>query len=228
MKVVALEDRPEDATLLRLHLEAAGVQSVFYDSGRALMENIRAERPDLLLLDWELPDIPGDRILRWVREHIGWQLPIIFVTGRDASEDIVNMLEAGADDYMVKPVNFSEMLARITALVRRTAGIDFTAQLLREEPYLIDMGNRVISLHGEPIALTPKEFDLAVYLFRNLGALVSREKLLLKIWGYGREINTRTIDIHVSRIRKKLRLTEDRGWSLTSIYYKGYRLQRTR
>jgi DNA-binding response OmpR family regulator len=212
--------------MMRLYLEGAGCTCVVYETGTSLIRDLKAGACHVLILDWELPDISGDQVLGWVRQHLGWELPVIFVTGRDATEDIVAMLEAGADDYMVKPVNFKELLARATALVRRIGDAQKSGQRLDVPPYSIDFSNRIISRLDAPIALTPKEFDLAGYLFRNIGTLVPRETLLRNIWGYGAEINTRTIDIHISRIRKKLALLKENGWRLTSIYHRGYRLDR--
>ena len=226
MRIALLEDHPVDATLLQTWVQGAGHQCEVFTTARALMEGLSPERHDLLLIDWELPDIPGDHVLGWVREHVGWELPVIFVTGRDATEDVVAMLEAGADDYITKPVNFKELLARITSLGRRSR-IHTHATLCGDcAPFQVDARGRRILRDGVEVQVTPKEFQLAVALLGNIGTLLERRALMKDIWGYGPEVNSRTIDIHVSRLRKKMALVPEHGWRLTSVHNEGYRLDR--
>ena len=226
MEIALLEDNPTDAKLIKSYLESSGHECNVFETGQSLLYQLPNHSYALLIIDWELPDIAGDRVLSWVRENIGSDLPVIFVTGRDSTQDIVAMLDAGADDYMTKPVNLEEMLARITALVRRSRLPEKASNSIKIEPYSLDFNSHRIAKAGAEISLTPKEFELAGYLLQNIGELLSRSRLLEEIWGYGPEIHTRTIDIHISRIRKKLELTEEHGWKLTSIYHKGYRLER--
>ena len=226
MDIALLEDNPSDARLIQNYLESSGHSCSVFATGKSLIDSLADNVFSLLVIDWELPDICGDEILRWVRANKGYNIPVIFVTGHDATEDIVAMLEAGADDYMTKPVNLKELLARITALVRRSKVNIKIKNLITIESFTLDFHHRRITQAGTEMNLTPKEFELAGYLLRNIGDLISRNQLLEDIWGYGPEIHTRTIDIHISRIRKKLALTEDNGWKLTSIYHKGYRLER--
>jgi DNA-binding response OmpR family regulator len=226
MDIALLEDNPSDARLFRHYIESSGHACTVYATGQSLIDDFNKRAYSLLIIDWELPDITGDKILRWVRKNIGQDLPVIFITGRDATEDIVAMLDIGADDYMIKPVNLEEMLARLTALARRSRVLGKSADSICIEPYTLDCTCHRISKQGVEISLTPKEFELARCLLENIGDLLSRAELLQKIWGYGPEIHTRTIDIHISRIRKKLNLTEEHGWKLISIYQKGYRLER--
>lgn len=226
MEIALLEDNPTDARLIKSYMEESGHSCTVYETGQSLISQLPQTSYALLIIDWELPDIAGDRILAWVRENIGYDLPVIFVTGRDSTQDIVAMLDAGADDYMTKPVNLEEMLARITALVRRSRLPEKSSNSIYIQPYTLDFNCHRITKSGVEISLTPKEFELAGYLLQNIGELLSRNRLLEEIWGYGPEIHTRTIDIHISRIRKKLELTEEHGWKLTSIYHKGYRLER--
>src|SRR3990172_11163111 len=225
MDIALLEDNPSDARLLKQCIESSGHACTVFETGQSLINEFHKRVFELLIIDWELPDITGDKVLRWARDSIGHDLPIIFITGRDSTEDIVAMLDAGADDYMTKPVKLEEVLARITALVRRSRQHEKTDNTTFIEPYSLDFNCHRITKAGVEIALTPKEFELARYLMQNIGDLLSLSKLLQEIWGYGPEIHTRTIDIHISRIRKKLELTEEHGWKLTSIYHKGYRLE---
>ena len=226
MDIALLEDNPSDARLIKNYLQSSGHNCSVFETGQSLIDKLVGNEFSLLVIDWELPDICGDEILRWVRRNLGENIPVIFVTGHDATEDIVAMLEAGADDYMTKPVNLKELLARITALVRRSKINVKIKNIITIEPFTLDFHHRRITKSGKEMNLTPKEFELTGYLLRNIGDLISRNQLLEDIWGYGPEIQTRTIDIHISRIRKKLSLTEEYGWKLTSIYHKGYRLER--
>lgn len=226
MDIALLEDNPSDARLIKNYLESSGHNCFVFEKGQSLIDTLPGKEFSLLVIDWELPDIYGDVILQWVRTNLGDNIPVIFVTGHDSTEDIVAMLEAGADDYMTKPVNLKELLARITALVRRSKLHVKNRNIFNIEPFTLDFLHRRLMKSDIEVKLTPKEFELAGYLFRNVGDLISRNQLLEDIWGYGPEIHTRTIDIHISRIRKKLSLTEDYGWKLTSIYHKGYRLER--
>ncbi|HLB30424.1 MAG TPA: response regulator transcription factor [Gammaproteobacteria bacterium] len=226
MDIALLEDSPADARLIKLHLEASGHRCDIYSTGSAFKKDFEETRHDIVIIDWELPDISGDHVLHWIREDLNNELPVIFVTGRDSTEDIVAMLDAGADDYMTKPVNLVEMLARITALVRRSLSGRKNTEVIEHHPFTLDFSCHRILIDDKEVMLTPKEFELAGYLLSNIGDLIPRETLLLEIWGYGPEIQTRTIDIHISRIRKKLALTEQNGWKLTSIYHRGYRLER--
>ena len=149
-------------------------------------------------------------------------IPIIFVTARQAEEDIVTALQAGADDYLAKPVRQHELIARLQALARRAQP---ETELLECPPYTFDTANRQVLIDGEPVRLTEKEYELAVFLFRNRGRVLSRQHLLTSVWGTSAELNTRTVDTHASRLRKKLKLLASERWKLTSIYQHGYRLE---
>ena len=133
-------------------------------------------------------------------------------------------LEEGADDYVIKPAKQRELLARIFAVVRRASAIDDAQTAIEHEPFVTDLGNHQVQRDGERIDVTQKEYELIVFLFRNVGRVLSRAQILESIWGRNPDINTRTVDTHVSRIRTKLSLTPDTGWKLSSIYQHGYRL----
>lgn len=226
MNIALLEDEPTDARMLTEWLESAGHQCHVFPTGRSLVEELPRNHFTFLILDWVLPDISGDRVLRWVRVNLGWKLPVIFVTARDGTEDIIAMLEAGADDYIIKPVNLREMLARVTALGRRVGAARPNLGVIEVDSFIVDYGSHRITRSGNEIDLAPKEFELAGLLLGNIGRLLSRADMLNTIWGYGPDVRTRTIDIHVSRLRKKLGLEPEHGWKLISIYNEGYRLDR--
>ncbi|VAW87271.1 Phosphate regulon transcriptional regulatory protein PhoB (SphR) [hydrothermal vent metagenome] len=197
-----------------------------FSSGEAFLDGVDGDSHDLFILDWELPGISGIEVLKHIRCEWYCKIPVLFTTTRDDKEDIVMALELGADDYMVKPVDHKEMLARISAMVRR-----YSSSSIEEQPsvfgeYTVDIRERKILNRGVEVELTAKEFDLAVCFFNDMGHILTRESLLGLVWGINADITTRTIDTHVSRLRKKLGLIPENGWHLESIYHHGYRLIR--
>jgi DNA-binding response OmpR family regulator len=225
MRIAIVEDDPSQADLVRVWLIGAGHSCHVFARGREFMRVMARDSFDLLLLDWELPDVNGDAILAWVRSNIRDAIPVLFATARDSEADIVKALRAGADDYLVKPLRKQELLARVDALGRRAHPQPRTAAVIRLAEFEIDLDRRVVQRHGAPVDLTQKDFDLAVFMFRNVGNLVSRGHILESVWGRSSDLNTRTVDTHVSRLRSKLGLVPEHGWKLTAVYQHGYRLE---
>ena len=226
MRVALVEDDTHVGQLLCLWLKEAGHSSLHYLSGKPFLQDIAHESFDLVILDWMLPDTSGDQILAWVRENVDWPIPVIFVTARDSEEDIVQGLNLGADDYLTKPVRRNEFLARLNAVMRRTAPTLAKGEMLDMPPFRIDTVARRIARDGQYVELTQKEYELALFLFRNAGRLLSRRHLLESVWGHQSDLNTRTVDTHVSRLRTKLALLPEQGWRLSAVYNHGYRLER--
>lgn len=226
MRIALLEDDPDQVALFNEWLRVAGHSCENFDNGKLFVRKIKHESYDALILDWMVPDMDGFQVLRWVRENFDWRIPIVFVTARDLEDDIVRALEEGADDYMVKPAKQRELLARLNAVVRRAAPTDEGQTSIVSEPFLIDLANHLIQRNGERIEVTQKEYELIVFLFRNVGRVLSRAHILESVWGRNPDINTRTVDTHVSRIRSKLSLAPEHGWKLSSIYQHGYRLEK--
>jgi two-component system response regulator RegX3 len=197
--------------------DASTTQAVF-------LERLTQTRGDLLLIDWSLPDGSGAEILKWVRDNLGWEIPAMVLTSNDDEETVVEALRAGADDYVVKKVKPKELNARIEAVARRVNPVALT--VTRLDVYEADTVRQRLSVNKENIALTHKEFDLATYLLQNPDKLLSRDHLLNAIWGLNTDVDTRTVDTHISRLRKKLMLDGTHGWRLAPIYGYGYRLQR--
>lgn len=227
MRVALLEDDADQVALFTEWLKSAGHTCESFGNGKAFVRNIKRDSYDALILDWMVPDMDGFEVLGWVRENIDWRIPVLFVTAKDSEDDIVRALEQGADDYVVKPAKQRELLARLTAVVRRANPTDDQQQTIEQEPFLIDLGNHEIQRDGQKIDVTQKEYELIVFLFRNVGRVLSRAHILENVWGRNPDINTRTVDTHVSRIRSKLSLAPDTGWKLSSIYQHGYRLEKT-
>lgn len=227
MRIALVEDDPDQSALLDVWLSDEGFDCYVYENGAKAMKAFQKESFDLILLDWFLPDINGDKILAWVRENIDWQIPVIFVTQRDTEEDIAYALEHGADDYVPKPIKPLVLKARIHALLRRIHGAEQQAcRSLEFGAYRLDQERHQLFLNNEEVALTQKEFELALFLFKNAGRLLSRSHLLESVWGHNAELNTRTLDTHISRLRKKLKFSSaEAGWRLSAVYHHGYRLE---
>lgn len=222
VQIGILEDDAAQQELYKLWFSSAQHDCHCYASVKDFTAALERQRFDLLIIDWSLPESSGEAALKWVREHIGWDIPVIFVTAHDAELDVVTALRAGADDYIVKPPKLLELLARIESLSRRSK----PTATQRYGPYEIDHDGRTISIEGKPVALTQKEFELAQYLFQNPGKLLSRVHLLEKLWGLNAEVDTRTVDTHLSRIRRKLGIGPERGWQVFPVYGWGYRVER--
>ena len=225
VKVLLLEDDPHQAEVVLSTLAQAGYEAKHSDTVASFNDAAKAETFDLLILDWELPDSTGIEALRFVRETLSWKVPVIFLTHRDAEEDIVQALESGADDYLIKPVRTMELSARLKALTRRL-GIGSAPAQLEIGPFTIDDEHRMISRDGQEVQLTSKEYELATLLFKNVGRLFSRKLLLKEIWSIDSDITTRTVDAHISAIRRKLKVRTESGYRIKTIYQHGYRLEK--
>lgn len=224
LRLAILEDDPDQLALLQRWLTQDGHDVHGYQSGREVMMRSTRESFDLFILDWQVPDIAGTEVLQWLRANVSQKVPILFVTVRDSEQDIVFALENGADDYIVKPARQNELLARVHALLRRAYPQEEETRL-SFPPFEIDIQRGEILRAGARIELTPKEFDLAVVLFRNVGRLLSRGHLQETVWGRTGDLNTRTVDTHVSQVRKKLDLRQETGFRVVPVYNFGYRLE---
>lgn len=222
MKVFILEDDLDQAELVKHWLESRGHQCQHFVNGRDFIEKLPFEQPDLLILDWNLPGISGLEILSWVRSSDFNDLPVIFATTRGHDDDLVKALDQGADDYLVKPIKEVELIARANALYRRHSRINKTELVF--EPYSFNNKEDKVTFASTEVKLTSKEFQLAFYFFNNPDRLIARDYLLETIWTKSSAITTRTVDTHISRLRKKLKLDGSTGWKLASVYHKGYRL----
>jgi DNA-binding response OmpR family regulator len=223
--IVVAEDERDLNNLVRRHLEDEGHRVVqAYDGAEAVLA-VQRERPDLLVLDWMLPKLDGLEVCRRVRrESI---VPILMLTARSEEIDRVLGLEVGADDYLTKPFGIRELLARVHALLRRVelfreSGNDAAPPVLTAGPVAVDLAQHTVVVAGEPVELTPKEFDLLALLVRNPGRAFARDYLLEKVWGYDYGGFDRTVDTHVLRLRKKLGAAGDQ---IETVWGVGYRLK---
>ncbi len=226
MKIALLEDDPVFADLVTLWLEEAGFRVDHFRCGLDFVRKYPHEHYDLCIFDWGLPDMQGPDVMVSLKLRANKLPPLIFFTGHSEEQEIVSVLEAGADDYVVKPASRAILLARVNALLRRANTQPSSDLCLEFGPLKFDTKLRMASMDGEDFKLTDKEFDLALYFMKNEGILLSRSHLMQVVWGASPDIETRKVDVHVSHLRTKLKLTPEYGWKLTSIYQQGYRLER--
>ena len=220
--ILVVEDDPDIADLMRRYLQKGGFEVDVRGSGREALNAIAAQRPDLLVLDLMLPHVSGLEICRIVRsDEKTASIPIIMVTARAEESERITGLEVGADDYLGKPFSPGELVARVRALLRRTARTTAFDTTIAYGPIVVDTAQHTVACGGEPVVLTAKEFLLLQYLLRNRGRVLSRDLLLTDVWGYTYTGGTRTVDVHVRRLREKLPLLKD---ALVTVKQFGYRL----
>ncbi|WKL17392.1 response regulator transcription factor [Comamonas testosteroni] len=223
MRIAALDDDPLQLELLQQVATEAGHSCHSYLKGAALQQALRRESFDLLLVDWELPDSSGPDIVRWVREQISKEVPIIFVTHRSEEADIIEGLASGADDFMIKPIRAGELRARIAALLRRAYPLTIQS-VLDFGPYRFLTAINGIEMDDQPVEVTHREYTLALTLFQNQGRLLSRDHLREVVWGQNAEVQSRSLDTHVSRLRNLLNLRAGQPYAISAVYGYGYRL----
>jgi DNA-binding response OmpR family regulator len=225
MRIAVVDDDAEFAAFLNKLLVEAGHSVVVSGNGNAFLRLAKTETFDLILLDWGLPGRDGIDIVRNLRNDVRSDVPIVLLTLRSEATDIVAGLEAGADDYVAKPVDGRVLLARIDALMRRRNAGRNGEGLQSFGNFTFDGAQEIVRRGDHAIQLTSKEFQLALVLFRNLSRPLSRAYLLETIWNRNPDVQTRTLDSHVARLRSKLDLRPQNGWRLSPIYSYGYRLE---
>jgi DNA-binding response OmpR family regulator len=225
MRLAILDDDRELCAHLAATLRAAGHTCFEFYSGEALRRALRRESYDLLLLDWELPDLSGIDLLAWIRSTLPAPPPVIMLTGRTSDGDIVAGLDTGADDYITKPVEPAVLRARVDALLRRSYGEIGAPRVETFGDHVFDPMAKTVTVHGDAIEVTAKEYGLALQLFRNLNRPLSRAHLMEAVWGRNPDVPSRTLDAHVSQIRNRLGLRPENGLRLASVYSFGYRLE---
>ena len=221
-QILVVEDDPDIAELIRHYLEKSGYTVHMLASGGAVLSRVRVEQPDLIVLDLMLPGLDGLMVCQALRAdpHTA-AIPIIMVTARADEADRIAGLELGADDYVTKPFSAKELTARVTALLRRVQRRDTPGSSVRYRGIEIDGDRHVVTVDGRDVRLTAKEFLLLLYLVQHRGRVLSRDLLLTDVWGYQYTGGTRTVDVHIRRLREKVPVLAD---AIETIKQFGYKL----
>jgi two-component system alkaline phosphatase synthesis response regulator PhoP len=221
-RILVVEDDPDIAELVARYLDKAGFKSERVASGREALRHISARPPDLVVLDLMLPQIDGLEVCRMIRaDEKTAGIPIIMLTARAEESERIVGLEIGADDYLAKPFSPSELVARVRALLRRAQRGPATPTTMAYGSIVVDTERHIVTSAGRDVALTAKEFLLLVYLLQHRGRVLSRDLLLTDVWGYRYTGGTRTVDVHVRRLREKLPVLTD---ALVTVKQFGYKL----
>ncbi len=218
--ILVVDDEPNIVQLARLYLERDGFQVTSAGDGTAALQAAERLKPALMVLDLMLPELDGLEVCRRLRAQNS-SLPILMLTARDDDVDKILGLEMGADDYLTKPFNPREMVARVKAILRRGASaIRQAGKALHIGDLVIDPASREVSIDGQPVSLRTQEFDLLLVLAEHKGLVLSREQLLEKAWGYDYYGQSRTVDVHVGHLRRKLAGSHVRIETITGVGYK--------
>jgi DNA-binding response OmpR family regulator len=224
-RILVVEDDHDIAALIKYTLEKGGdIHADLVHSGDAALKAVAEDVPDLMVLDLNLPVLSGLEVCRIVRgDPRTARLPIVVVTARSGEGDRVTGLDLGADDYIVKPFSARELAARVRAVLRRgsaPAARDAAPPIYRGRHLVADFDAVHVAVDGEPVRLTKRELDLLRYFVENRNRVISRDRLLERVWGFDRYVETRSVDVHVGRLRGKLRAA---GRQIETIVGLGYR-----
>ena len=223
-KIMIVDDDPNIQQLISLYLVKEGFDIIPASSGDEALRLFKTEPPNLMLLDIMLPGMDGWQVCREVRKVSN--IPIIMLTAKDETFDKVLGLELGADDYIVKPFDGKERTARIKAVLRRYQNVDSAAGKELSYPGLtISISQYKVTYLGRPLDMPPKELELLYFLASHPGTVYTREQLLEQVWGYDFFGDSRTVDVHVKRIRDKLVGSEELGWALRTVWSVGYKFE---
>jgi two-component system, OmpR family, phosphate regulon response regulator PhoB len=221
--VLVVEDEMALLTLLRYNLEKEGFAVALAHDGEEALLQLKESKPDAVLLDWMLPRVSGIEICRQIRRTPAWKdLPIIMLTARGEEADRVRGLDSGADDYVTKPFSPTELVARLKAVIRR-ARPTAAAEILSYADIALDLSAHKVARGGKPVRLGPTEFRLLRFLMERPGRVFSREQLLDAVWGRDAEVELRTVDVHIRRLRKALN-GGDRSDVIRTVRTAGYAL----
>lgn len=216
IEILVVEDERAISDLIRLNLTKAGYEVTQAFDGIEAADILENRNFDLIILDVMLPKLNGFELMEYIRPM---KIPVIFLTAKDALEDRMKGLTSGAEDYMVKPFEVVELLARVNIILRR---YNKAQSVLAFEDILVDVENQKVTQNGKEVELTMKELELLILLMRNQNITLFREKIYEEIWGSEYSLESRTLDLHVQRLRKKLDFKD----SLKTVFKVGYRLEK--
>ena len=222
-KIMVVDDDPNIRELVRLYLEKEGFEVTCAERGDEAVKMFRATPPNLMLLDVMLPGMDGWQVCREVRKISN--IPIIMLTAKDETFDKVLGLELGADDYIVKPFDMKELVARIKAVIRRFQVAEAPEKELVFPGLTINISQYTVTYMGKPLEMPPREIELLYFLASHPGMVFTREQLLEQVWGYDYFGDSRTVDVHVKRLREKLSGGEELGWQIKTVWGVGYKFE---
>jgi len=203
-KVLVIEDEPAQVEMLRYNLKLQNYEVMVATDGETGVEKARDEQPDIILLDWMLPRLSGIEACRQIRRlDATRQIPVIMLTARTEERDRVRGLDIGADDYISKPYSIKELLARVRAALRRPSAL-VTGETLEFDKIKIDLSKHIVTIDDEAIHLGPTEYRLLITLMKSPERVFSRDQLLDMVWGLSADVDTRTVDVHIGRLRRLL------------------------
>ena len=222
-KILVVDDDPNIRQLVSLYLEKEGFEVSAAERGDEAVKAFRASPPNLMLLDVMLPGMDGWQVCREVRKISN--IPIIMLTAKDETFDKVLGLELGADDYIVKPFDMKELVARIKAVIRRFQAADTPEKELVFPGLTVNISQYTVTYMGKPLDMPPREIELLYFLASHPGMVFTREQLLEQVWGYDYFGDSRTVDVHVKRLREKLSGGEELGWQIKTVWGVGYKFE---
>jgi DNA-binding response OmpR family regulator len=225
MRIAIADDEAEVTSFLKTIAEENGHKAMTFSDGNTLSQALVRETFDLVILDWSMPGKDGLATLKWMAESLPERPPVIMMTNRTAKKDISDALNAGADDYITKPEDRTVIAARINAMLRRSAGSGAFDTQATYGKYLLNRIDQTVTVDNETITLTAKEFELADLFFRNSDRTLSRNYIMETIWRTTAALATRTLDMHISRVRAKLDLKPENGFRIFTVFGYGYRLE---
>jgi DNA-binding response OmpR family regulator len=221
-RILVADDDPKHAQLIRLYLEREGHQVLTVGDGRAALEQARARRPDLIVLDVMMPIVDGLDVCRILRAESN--VAILLVTARSSENDMLLGLDIGADDYLSKPVSPRELTARVRALLRRTGAAEGPTAVVKVGDLEVDPGRFEARIHGMPVNLTAKEFGILELLAGEPGRVFTRGQIIDKTFGFEHEVSERTVDAHVVNLRRKIEDNPAEPRYVQTVYGRGYRM----
>lgn len=222
-KVLIVDDDSNICELLRLYLEKDGYDIVIANDGESAIVKFNLDEPDIILLDVMMPKLDGWQVCRTIRKTS--QVPIIMLTAKGETFDKILGLDLGADDYVTKPFDSKEVVARVKAVLRRAGGNDENAEkIVKYDKLIINLTNYEMIVDGKPVDTPPKELELIYHLASNPNRVYSRDQLLDEVWGFEYYGDSRTVDVHVKRLREKLEGVSDQ-WSIKTVWSVGYKFE---
>lgn len=220
-KILIVDDDQNICEVIKMYLESTGYSTMVSNDGKNAQEVFLDFKPDLVLLDIMLPYMDGIDVLKWIRKD--YETPAIMLTAKGETFDKVLALELGADDYIVKPFEPKEMVARVKAVMRRYNVENDNKEVLEFDKLVVDINSYNVTYNSKEIKMPPKEFELLYFLGNNKNRVFTREQLLCEVWGYDYPGDSRTVDVHIKRLREKIE--GGSNWSIETVWGVGYKFE---